>query len=80
MRPATTASLHTGLLTLPATQPDDAALDRARMAAATAAVKSRLYVSLQARHDSAEDFSRLKAPCCTAMDWIFIPAYCFAIP
>ena len=25
-------------------------------------------------------FSILKAPCCTAMDWIFIPAYCFAIP
>ena len=24
-----------------------------------------------ARHDSAEDFCRLKAPCCTAMDWIF---------
>ena len=33
-----------------------------------------------ARHASAEDFCRLKAPCCTAMDWIFIPAYCFAIP
>ena len=32
-----------------------------------------------ARHDSAEDFCRLKAPCCTTMDWIFIPAYCFAI-
>ena len=25
-------------------------------------------------------FCRLKAPCCTAMDWIFILAYCFAIP
>ena len=33
-----------------------------------------------ARRDSAEDFCRLKAPCCTAMAWIFIPAYCFAIP
>ena len=34
----------------------------------------------QARRDSAEDFCRLKAPCCTAMAWIFIPAYCFALP
>ena len=33
-----------------------------------------------ARHDSAEDFCRLKARRCTAMDWIFILAYCFAIP
>ena len=33
-----------------------------------------------ARHDSAEDFCRLKAPCCIAMGWIFIPAYCVAIP
>ena len=34
---------------------------------------------LHARHDSAEDFSRLKAARCTAMAWVFIPAYCFAI-
>ncbi len=27
-----------------------------------------------------EDFCRLKARRCTAMDWIFILAYCFAIP
>ena len=33
-----------------------------------------------ARHDSAEDFCRLKARRYTAMDWIFILAYCFAIP
>ena len=33
-----------------------------------------------ARQDSAEDFCRLKAPCCTAIDWIFIPAHCFALP
>ena len=33
-----------------------------------------------ARQDSAEDFSRLNALLCTATDWIFIPAYCFAIP
>ena len=33
-----------------------------------------------ARHESAEDFCRLKARRCTAMDWIFIPAYSFAIP
>ena len=37
---------------------------------------------LEARHDSAEDLylSIEKAPRCTAMDWSFIPAYCFAIP
>ena len=34
----------------------------------------------EARHDSAEEFCRLKARRCTAMAWIFIPAYCFAIP
>ena len=34
---------------------------------------------VDARHDSAEDFCRLKARRCTAMDRIFIPAYCFAI-
>ncbi len=33
-----------------------------------------------ARRDSAEDFSRLNALLCTAMGWIFIPAYCFAVP
>ena len=33
-----------------------------------------------ARHDSAEDFCRLKARRCTAMDRVFILAYCFAIP
>ena len=33
-----------------------------------------------ARRDSAEDFSRLNALLFTAMAWIFIPAYCFAIP
>ena len=33
-----------------------------------------------ARQDSAEDFCRLNARRCTAMDWIFILAYCFAIP
>ena len=33
-----------------------------------------------ARHDSAVDVCRLKAPRCTAMDWIFIPAHCFALP
>ena len=34
----------------------------------------------RARHDSAEDFCRLKARRCTVMAWIFILAYCFAIP
>ena len=33
-----------------------------------------------ARRDSAEHFSRLKVQCCTAMAWIFIPVYCFAVP
>ena len=33
-----------------------------------------------ARHDSAEDFCRSNSRRCTAMDWIFILAYCFAIP
>ena len=33
-----------------------------------------------ARQDSAEHFCRLEAPCCTAMGWLFIPAYCFAVP
>jgi len=32
-----------------------------------------------ARRDSAEDFSRLNALLCTAVDRILIPAYCFAI-
>ena len=36
-------------------------------------VKTRAY----ARHDSAQDFCRLL---CTAMSWIFIPAYSFALP
>ena len=31
-------------------------------------------------HDSAEHFSRLNALLFTGMDWIFIPAYCFAVP
>ena len=35
---------------------------------------------MKARHDSAEDFSRLGALLFTDMARIFIPAYCFAIP
>ena len=35
---------------------------------------------LEACHDSEEDFCRLDALLCTATAWIFIPAYCFAIP
>ena len=34
----------------------------------------------EARHDSAEHFSRSGALLFTAMAWIFIPAYCFAVP
>ena len=37
----------------------------------------RIYI---ARHDSAEDFSRLGALLCTATARIFIPAYCFDVP
>ena len=33
-----------------------------------------------ARQDSAEHFSRLNALLFTAMAWMFIPAYCFALP
>ena len=38
------------------------------------------HVKTPACHDAVEDFCRLKARHCTAMDMIFIPAYCFAIP
>ena len=38
------------------------------------------YADSLARRDSAEDFSRLNARRCTAKAWIFIPAYCSAIP
>ena len=38
------------------------------------------YHASIARHDSAEDFCRLNALLCTAVGWIFIPAYCFALP
>ena len=34
----------------------------------------------EARRDSAEHFSRLDALLFTATVWIFIPAYCFAVP
>ena len=44
--------------------------DRARVAEIRAAA--------EARQDSAEDFSRLNALRCTAMDWVLILAYCFA--
>ena len=33
-----------------------------------------------ARHDSAEDVSRLNVPRCTATVWNLIPAYCSANP
>ena len=43
-------------------------------------VAGKFYrLDLLARQDSAEDFCRLKSRRCTAMDWIFIVAYCFAI-
>ena len=42
---------------------------------------TNLCATCWARHDSAEDFSRLGgALLFTATGWIFIPAYCFAIP
>ena len=40
--------------------------------------KAKAARDAEARHDSAEDFSRLNALLCTAMGWVFIPAYCFA--
>ena len=40
----------------------------------------RIDAGIPARQDSAEDFSRLNALLCTATDWIFIPAYCSALP
>jgi len=40
----------------------------------------RLTLVAHARHDSAEDFSRLNALLFTAMGWIFIPVYYFAVP
>ena len=43
-------------------------------------LESPYYAHDPARRDSAEDFSRLGALLCTATDWIFIPAHCFAIP
>ena len=39
-----------------------------------------IFVALFTARDSAEDFSRLNALLFTATDWIFIPAYCFALP
>ena len=44
------------------------------------AIKIISGVAIEARRDSAEGFSRLKARRCTAMAWIFIPAHCLAIP
>ena len=40
----------------------------------------RCAAAEQASQDSAEDTCRLKAPCCTAMDWILIPTFCSANP
>ena len=41
---------------------------------------SPLHMARRVRLCSAEDFSRLGHPAFTAMAWIFILAYCFAIP
>ena len=41
---------------------------------------ARDVINTLARQDSAEDISRLNVQRCTAMAWIFIPAYCFAVP
>ena len=38
------------------------------------------YTNHYARHDSAEDFLSIGRSAFTAMAWIFIPAYCSAIP
>ena len=39
-----------------------------------------VYTWGYARQDSAEDFFRLGALLFTAMGWILIPVYCFALP
>ena len=57
----------------------DAGMYICRWPKGTAVPKSPLLYSM-ARQDSAEDFSRLDALLYTAMAWIFIPAYCFALP
>ena len=45
------------------------------------AIEEEYYFEMfLARRDSAEHFSRLDALIFTATTWIFIPAYCFAIP
>ena len=51
----------------------------ARACAEGDAAKARAIIDDDARRDSAEDFCRLQARRCTALDRIFIPAYCFAI-
>ena len=65
----------------------DSVLDAAKSAAdganaVVAAIRNVPNVASDAtaRHDFTDDFCRLKAQRCTAMDWIFILAYCFAIP
>ena len=40
----------------------------------------RIDAAEEPRRDSAEDFCRLGALLFTATAWIFIPAYCFAVP
>ena len=54
--------------------------DAERGAGADDQIENVHGLTAYARRDSAEDFSRLKARRCTAMDWILIPACCFVLP
>lgn len=49
-------------------------LSRDRWVRESTLLTPRAWLGCGARHDRAEDF------CVLHMDWIFIPAYCFAIP
>ena len=60
--------------------PNFPAPDFLKEAAARAVTENHNQYTRPARQDSAEDFSRLDALLFTAMAWIFIPAYCFALP
>ena len=47
---------------------------------ATGRIDFIIHSGDHARRDSADHFSRLNALFFTAMAWVFIPAYCFALP
>ena len=53
-------------------------MSKAVVAPSAAVFQQQLCSVRAARRDSAEDFSRLNALLCTAVDRVLIPAYCFA--